>query len=96
MLDRLYDGINEGNENTKPTRTMRNELRLLCRLSPLIRVDLRKSFSGIIITIDASLEGGAVVYVKVSPDVARRVTGMNLKKREEWTDGIKCQTCIQH
>ena len=79
----MYDGINEGNESITPARNMSNELRLSCRLHPHIRLDLKKSFSGIVICTYASLEDGAVVLVKASPDVAERLTGMNPKQIEE-------------
>ena len=36
------------------------------------------------------------MYVNASPDVVRRVAGINLKEREAWTDEIKWQTCIKH
>ena len=63
VLDKVYDGMNEEKNSITPTRSMRNKLRLLFRLSPLIRVDLKKSFLGILIYINAYLRGGAVMYV---------------------------------
>ena len=75
---------------------MRNEFRLLSRLSPLISVHLRKSYSNITICTDACLSGEAVVLMKAPVEVVRRVSGMNLLEREEWIKGTEWQTSICH
>ena len=96
VLDKVYLGTTGETEYFKPTKAMRNELRLMCRLSPLIRVDLRKTFSETIICTDASLLGGSVVYFKATPCLARRVGNMNLAEREKWANSVSWCTAIKH
>lgn len=54
-----------------PWPSVRRELAILCQLLPMVRVDLSRPWSSLVIASDASLSGGAVAYSRGSPARSR-------------------------
>ena len=96
VFERVYIHANETTRVTKPNKRARNELRLICRLAPFIRSDLKKPFSELIICSDASTKGGGVVYFKSSREVARELYAMTGTGHESWIESRSWMTAIRH
>jgi len=95
VFGQVYKASENDTELITPTRAMRNELRLICRLQGFIRADLRKPFGSIIVCTDASMIGGGVVYRTVSPEVCKQISHMSEEEyhtwisKQEWTTAIR-------
>ena len=99
VLEKVYwavEGAREEDQKIKPSRAMRNELRLLCRLHMFIRADLRKPFSEVVMCTDASNHGGGVVYTRCDTDTSTRVSQKPFEESREWVKEQKWITSIKY
>lgn len=98
-MEKVYIAVEsvKGEDGTiKPTKAMRNELRLLCRLHMFRRADLMKPVSDVVMCTDASQSGGGVVYSRCDTEISTKVSQMSFDQYEEWIRKQEWLTSIKY